>query len=65
MVYCDNLGAICLARDQVNHDQTKHIDVRYHFLYTNKRVRLKNIRTTDNQLISSLNLFHLVSLKIF
>uniref|UniRef100_A0A803MVT2 Uncharacterized protein n=1 Tax=Chenopodium quinoa TaxID=63459 RepID=A0A803MVT2_CHEQI len=27
-VYCDSLSAICLAKDQVHHDRTKHIDVR-------------------------------------
>ena len=31
-VYCDSLSAICLAKDQVHHERTKHIDVRYHFL---------------------------------
>ena len=29
-VYCDSLSAIYLAKDQVHHDRTKHIDVRYH-----------------------------------
>ena len=29
MLYCDSLSAIFLAKDQVHHDQTKHIDVRY------------------------------------
>ena len=31
-LYCDSLSAICLARDQVHHDRTKHIDVRVSFL---------------------------------
>jgi len=31
-IYCDSLSAICLAKDQVHHDRTKHIDVRYHFI---------------------------------
>ena len=31
-IYCDNLSAICFAKDQVHHDRTKHIDVRYHFI---------------------------------
>ena len=30
------------------HDQIKHIDVRYHFLHTNKRVnKVKKIGTAD------------------
>ncbi|XP_040867356.1 secreted RxLR effector protein 161-like [Glycine max] len=29
-IYCDSLR--CLAKDQVHHDRTKHIDVRYHFI---------------------------------
>ncbi|KAJ4721544.1 Retrovirus-related Pol polyprotein from transposon TNT 1-94 [Melia azedarach] len=28
IVYCDSLSAICLAKDQVHHERTKHIDVR-------------------------------------
>ena len=47
-VYCDSLSAICLAKDQVHHDRTKHIDVRYHFLRTDKRVKVKKIGTADN-----------------
>ncbi|XP_057523859.1 secreted RxLR effector protein 161-like [Amaranthus tricolor] len=47
-VYCDNLSAICLAKDQVHHDRTKHINVRYHFLRTDKRVKVKKIGTADN-----------------
>ena len=29
IVYCDNLSAISLAKDQVHHERTKHIGVRY------------------------------------
>ena len=47
-MYCDNLSVICLAKGQVHHDPTKHIDVRYHFLRTDKRVKVKKIGTTDN-----------------
>ena len=47
-MYCDRLSAICLAKDQVYHDRTKHIDVRYHFLRTDKRVKVKKIGTADN-----------------
>ena len=46
--YCDNLSANCSVKDQVNHDRTKHMNVRYHFLRTNKRLKVKNIRTANN-----------------
>ncbi|CAL1382933.1 unnamed protein product [Linum trigynum] len=48
VVYCDSLSAICLAKDQVHHERTKHIDVRYHFLRTEKRIKVKKVGTTDN-----------------
>lgn len=30
-IYCDNQRAIELNKNQVFHDQSKHIDIRYHF----------------------------------
>ncbi|CAL1353780.1 unnamed protein product [Linum trigynum] len=48
LVYCDSLSAICLAKDQVHHERTKHIDVRYHFLRTEKRIKVKKVGTADN-----------------
>ncbi|KAK9750353.1 hypothetical protein RND81_02G190400 [Saponaria officinalis] len=47
-LYCDSLSAICLAKDQVHHDRTKHIDVRYHFLRNEKRIKVKKVGTADN-----------------
>ena len=32
IVYCDSQSAIQLAKNQVYHARTKHIDVRYHFI---------------------------------
>jgi hypothetical protein len=29
---CDNDSAICMADNPVEHNHTKHIDIRYHFL---------------------------------
>jgi hypothetical protein len=29
---CDNESAICMADNPVEHNRTKHIDIRYHFL---------------------------------
>ena len=48
IVYCDSLSAICLAKDQVHHERTKHIDVRYHFLREEKRIRVNKVGTADN-----------------
>ena len=31
-MFCDSQSAIHLAKNQVYHARTKHIDVRYHFL---------------------------------
>ncbi|GJY08330.1 retrovirus-related pol polyprotein from transposon TNT 1-94 [Tanacetum coccineum] len=47
-VFCDSMSAICLAKDQVYHDRTKHIDVRYHFIRTERRIKVKKIGTQDN-----------------
>ena len=32
MIYGDNQGAIALSKNPVNHQRSKHIDVRYHFI---------------------------------
>ncbi|XP_040867752.1 secreted RxLR effector protein 161-like [Glycine max] len=47
-IYCDNLSAICLAKDQVHHDRTKHIDVRYHFIRSERRIKVHKISTLHN-----------------
>ena len=47
-VFCDSLSAICLAKDQVHHERTKHIDVRYHFLRDEKRIEVKKVGAADN-----------------
>ncbi|XP_074293159.1 secreted RxLR effector protein 161-like [Silene latifolia] len=48
VVFCDSLSAICLAKDQVHHERTKHIDVRYHFLRNEKRIKVNKVGTADN-----------------
>lgn len=47
IVYCDNLSAICLAKDQVHHERIKHIDVRYHFLRNEKIIKVMKVGTAD------------------
>lgn len=48
IVYCDSLSAIHLAKDQVHHEMTKHIDVSYHFLHGKKRIMVQKISIDDN-----------------
>ncbi|KAE8720956.1 hypothetical protein F3Y22_tig00017808pilonHSYRG00163 [Hibiscus syriacus] len=50
-VHCDSQSAIHLAKNQVYHARTKHIDVRYHFvreILEEGRVIIQKIRTTEN-----------------
>lgn len=35
MVYCGSQSDICLAKNQVFHSRTKHIDIWYHFVQKN------------------------------
>ena len=34
MIFEDNQGAIALSKNAVNHQRSKHIDIRYHFIRT-------------------------------
>ena len=50
-VHCDNSGAICLARHQMFHERSKHINVRLHFIRDegeSGRVRVVKIDTAHN-----------------
>ncbi|KAE8664954.1 hypothetical protein F3Y22_tig00112738pilonHSYRG01227 [Hibiscus syriacus] len=50
-VHCDSQSAIHLAKNQVYHARTKHIDVRYHFvreILEESGVIIQKIRTTEN-----------------
>lgn len=49
-LYCDNQAAIAISKNDVHHDRTKHINIRYHFIrevISNKEVELHWIATTD------------------
>ena len=50
-VFCDSQSAIHLAKNQVYHARTKHIDVMYHFvreIIEEGRVLVQKIKTDDN-----------------
>ena len=50
-VYCDSQSAIHLAKNQVYHARTKHIDVRFHFvreIIEEGKICLQKIKTADN-----------------
>ena len=32
IVYCDNISAINISKNPVQHSRTKHIDIRHHFV---------------------------------
>lgn len=48
---CDSQSAIHLAKNQVHHARTKHIDVRYHFIrdvVEEGHIFLTKVHTDDN-----------------
>ena len=50
-MFCDSQSAIHLAKNQVYHARTKHIDVRYHFVWEiieEGGVLVLKIKTDDN-----------------
>ena len=50
-INCDGMSAIYLARNQVYHARTKHIDVRYHFvqeILEEGDIDLLKIHTSEN-----------------
>jgi hypothetical protein len=50
-VFCDNQSAIFLAKDQMFHERTKHIDVRYHFIrevIAKGDFKVRKVSTHDN-----------------
>ena len=48
-IMCDNQGAISLTKESSKqHQRTKHIDVRYHFLRNQEQVTFDYVPTNDN-----------------
>ena len=51
-LYCDNMSAISMSKNPVQHSRTKHIDIRHHFireLVEDKVVKLVHV-STDKQM---------------
>ncbi|KAL5858125.1 hypothetical protein ACOSQ3_005583 [Xanthoceras sorbifolium] len=51
VVHCDSQSAIHLTKDQMFHERTKHIDVKYHFvrdIISQGDISVKKIGTADN-----------------
>ena len=50
-IYCDNQGAIALAKDNKFHSRTKHIDLRYHFVreaVEENKIKFDYVLTDEN-----------------
>ncbi|KAH9648835.1 hypothetical protein KPL70_025759 [Citrus sinensis] len=50
-VHCDSQSAICLSKNQIHHEKTKHIDIKLHFVrleVSKGVVKLVKIHTDDN-----------------
>ena len=50
-IYIDNTGAEALAKNPVNHQRTKHIDIRHHFIrqhVDDKTIQLVHIASEEN-----------------
>ena len=50
-IYCDSQSAIHLTKDQMYHERTKHIDVKFHFIrdiIVEGKVLVQKIHTKDN-----------------
>jgi len=50
-LFCDSQSAICLTKDQMFHERTKHIDVKYHYVrdvVAQGKLKVCKISTHDN-----------------
>jgi len=49
-LYCDNLSAINISKNPIQHSRTKHIDIRHHFirdLVEEKIITLEHVATEE------------------
>lgn len=50
-IYCDNQSVIHLLKDQMHHERTKHMGIKYNFIckaVAKKTIRVKKIHTSQN-----------------
>ena len=50
-LFCDSQSAICLTKDQILHERTKHIDVKYYYVrdfISQGKLKICKISTHDN-----------------
>ena len=48
-MYCDNLSAINISKNPIQHSRTKHIDIRHHFLRDMAEKELLRIEHIDTR----------------
>jgi len=51
IIHCDSQSAILLTKDQMYHERTKHIDVKFHFIretIAEGNVAIRKINSLDN-----------------
>ena len=49
-LFCDNMSAINISKNPVQHSRTKHIDIRHHFIreiVESKTIALEHVGTND------------------
>jgi hypothetical protein len=50
LMYCDNTSAISISKNPVMHSKTKHIPIKYHFLWeqvAEKSIRVEYVGTKE------------------
>ena len=58
IIFYDSLREICLTKDQVQHERTKHIDITYHFIHIEKRIVVQKVGTKVNPTVMFTKLVH-------
>ena len=49
-LFCDNMSAISISKNPIQHSRTKHIDIQYHFIHElveEKVISLEHISTEN------------------